>query len=73
MFSGMTKNTMTLEEGTQAEVRQKAVNFQKNKYSILKNITFTSVTCDLTLLLFLLQTLNVKACLSINWHIKHFS
>jgi hypothetical protein len=28
-----TKNTMTLEEDAQVEVRQKAVNFQKNKYS----------------------------------------
>jgi hypothetical protein len=27
----LTKNTMILEEGTQAEVRQKAVNLQKNK------------------------------------------
>jgi hypothetical protein len=32
----LTKNAMTLEEGTQAEVREKPVNFQKNMYSNLK-------------------------------------
>jgi len=48
----LTKNAMTLEEeDTQAVVRQKPLLSRKTRIPIKKNITFTSVMCELTLLL----------------------